>query len=284
MKRINGALVAISFVLVATMATSALAGYILPESEINPDALKVDEKEFLGVKLGTGYRFIDQDGKEFGFGDFRDKPLILVLSYYTCDGFCPSFNTDLRNVLEKVEKSGKVSAGKDFSIITLSFDKNDDKESANQFISELYLPSPLLEAWTVGVFSNKEKIEAFTSSIGYKFFWSPADRMFFHPNAYFFISPEGRVVRILHGSVTDASDMELAILDTKFSRMKPAEIINMAISLCYSYNFKEGKYGLNYPLFIAIGSLFSGIGAFAYAAHVSRKNNIRTANLRGKGE
>jgi protein SCO1/2 len=144
------------------------------------------------------------------------------------------------------------------------------------------LNDELSQGWTVATFADPTRIKHFADSLGYKFFWSPADRMFFHPNALFFVSPDGRVSRILHNAVSDARDMELAILDAKFSRMRPSEILNVAVSLCYSYNYKEGKYGLNYPLFIAVGSLVTGISAFAFAANVSRKKKSKI-NL-GKGE
>ncbi len=254
------------------------------DSQIDPELLRVDDKEYLGVKVTEGSVFIDSQGKEFTWKDLGDKPVILVLSYYTCDGFCPAFNTELRSVLERVQNLSRVKIGDDFAVLTLSFDGNDDPESAGMFREKLALPDELEKDWKVAVFKERDRIKSFTNKIGYKFFWSPPDRMFFHPNAFYFITPERRVSRILHNSLTDASDMELAILDAKFSRMKPTEIVNFAVSLCYSYNYKEGKYGLNYPLFIAFGSLFGGITAFAVAANVSRKKAEKLKISRGKGE
>ena len=252
------------------------APYKTPESDIDPEIFRVDEEKFLGVKLKSEAGFIDHEGKSFTFADLGEKPFILVLAYYTCDGSCSIFNAELAEALEKVNQLSRVKAGEDFSIVTLSFDKNDTPASAQHFISEFKLPDSLKSAWKVGVFADKEMIEPFAKSLGYKFFWSPADKMFMHPSAYYFVSPEKRVVRILHDPAEEPKDMELAILDTKFSRMRPAEIVSIAVSLCYSYNYKEGKYGLNYPLFIALGSLFTGIGAFAFAARKTRNNKRNT--------
>ena len=271
-------LAAFCLLLLAGAPNGYSAPYKTPESDVDPEIFRVDEKEFLGVKLKSGAGFIDQEGKSFSFTDLGEKPFILVLAYYTCDGSCSIFNAELADALEKVNQLSRVKAGEDFSIVTLSFDKNDTPASARRFISEFELPDSLKSAWKVGVFADKEMIEPFTKSLGYKFFWSPADKMFMHPSAYYFISPEKRVIRILHDPAEEPKDMELAILDTKFSRMKPAEIVSIAVSLCYSYNYKEGKYGLNYPLFIALGSLFTGIGAFAFAARKaknSKQNKIQ---------
>ncbi|MBF0170266.1 MAG: SCO family protein [Nitrospinae bacterium] len=265
------------------MVMAALAGalwapvpslaWVAPESEIDPAMLKVDEQEYLGVAVSADTVLVDDQGKRFTFRDIRDKATILVLSYYSCDGFCPSFNAALLGVLKKVSEMEQVSPGKDFRILTVSFDANDGAAEAATFKKGLGLTDELAENWTVATFADPEKdLAPFTKSLGYPFFWSRPDRMFFHPNVYYFVSPdEGRVTRIMHGANVDAKDMELAILDAKFKKIKPSEILHMAVSLCYSYNYKEGKYGLNYPAFFAFGSLFLGITAFAFAARQTKK-------------
>ena len=270
----------LSLVVIGATDTDA-ANRMITESTFDPELMRIDEFEYLGTPVQSDLTLIGHDGKEFTLADISDIPTILVFSYYSCDGFCPAFNADLRNVLEQVVALNRVKPGVDFRVLTVSFDKNDDAESAQFFNSGLNLPEALVGNWITARLKDTEEVKPFTESLGYKFFWSPADHQFFHPNALYFISSEGRVVRILHSAKTDASDMELAILDSKFNRMKPTEIVNMAVSLCYSYNFKDGKYGLNYPLFIAFGSLFTGITAFAFAARVSRK---KVTLQKGKGE
>ena len=61
----------------------------------------------------------------------------------------------------------------------------------------------------------------------------------------------------------EAKDVELAVLEAKQGKFKPSEIINYAVSLCYSYNYKEGRYTYNIPLFVAVGSLTLGVTAFS---------------------
>ena len=70
-----------------------------PESEIDPAALKVDEIKFLGAKPNKGISLVDETGKPFTLGDKEGKPLILVLSYYNCDGTCSVVNNDLIKLL-----------------------------------------------------------------------------------------------------------------------------------------------------------------------------------------
>ncbi len=273
-RKLAGGFVGAFFILLL-MTASARAEFTIDKSEFDPELLRIDEKEVLGTKVTDGRVFIDSDGLEFKLADLKEKAVILIFSYFTCDGFCPAFNADLMKVLEKVEGMKKVKAGDDFRIVTISFDGNDTLESAKTFKSGLLLGEHLEKNWQVAVFKDKEEIASLAKKLDYRFFWSKADRQFFHPNAYYFISPlEGRVMRVLHGKSSGA-DMELAILDAKFKTMRPSEIINLAVSLCYSYNYKDGKYGINYPMFFAFGSLFTGVTAFAVAATVVRKKQLK---------
>ena len=94
------------------------------------------------------------------------------------------------------------------------------------------------------------------------FFWSKRDRVFIHPNVFIFISPEGIVSRYLYGANLKGFDIEVAIAKAGFgttARSKFKDMTNLLLVACYSYNFKEGSFVLNYPLFIAVGSLLSSV-------------------------
>ena len=140
-------------------ASVASAAWRAPDSEIDPELLRIDETSVLGKLLDVDIVLVDQDGKEFKFTDYRGMPTVLLLSYYTCDGFCPSFNADLKNSLEAVEALGRVEAGTDFRVVTVSFDENDNAETASSFRKSLGILSPTLEEnWRVGVFKDKKDI------------------------------------------------------------------------------------------------------------------------------
>jgi protein SCO1/2 len=89
------------FWLIAPSAAQA-GGYRPTVSEIDPEVLKMDESKFLGKKLSGKIVFMDDRGEEFTLGDLRGNPLIMVLSYFTCDGACPAFNAELIELLNGV--------------------------------------------------------------------------------------------------------------------------------------------------------------------------------------
>lgn len=262
---------AFAVTLLAVSSADARMGLIPPISDVDPDLLKIEEVKFLGLKLDENLAIKGADGREFTLGQFKGRPLILILSYFTCDGLCPAFNADLMSVLKKVVSFSRVKPGVDFNVLTVSFDKNDDQESSGMFMRNLGVPKSLSESWRVGVFKNPGDIKKTASALGFRFFWSPGDRVFLHSGVYYFITSDLRVARILQGTVAEPRDMELAIIDSKFDRLRPSEAMKMALGFCYSYNYKEGKYNLNYPLFISFGSLVTGAAAFLLAVRVYKR-------------
>ncbi len=53
--------------------------------------------------------------------------------------------------------------------------------------------------------------------------------------------------------------------------IKVEDIKDLILIACYSYNYKEGKYSLNYPLFFGLGSLFLGISTILVSLIVVKK-------------
>ena len=248
-----------------------------PDSEFDPTILSIEDRDYLGVKIDHSYRLVDHEGKVFSLSDMLGKPMILVLSYYQCDGTCSVINQDLKSLLENTHLS---QIGRDYRVLTLTFNKNDTLQHLQEFRQKMDLPEDMAKGWTFAMLENPEDIAPFTSALGFRFFWSPRDRTFFHPGVFIVTSPAGRVTRYLYALSNEAKDVDLAVTEARSEQMRatPKELLNLAVSLCYSYNFHEGRYTINYPLFIAAGSLFSGVAMLAVAMVVyHRRRRAREA-------
>lgn len=245
-----------------------------PVSQVDPRIMQIDEKKVLGAKIDEDTVLIEADGKEFRWGDMLGKPLILVLSYYTCDGSCSIINATLAELLGDVKA---VAPGQDFRILTLSFDIHDSAKTIGAFRKHLDLAGPLAKSWNFARFKNEADLKAQTEKVGFKFFWSPEDRIFLHPGAFLFFSPEGRLIRILYQQSISGRDVELAILDAKQGQFRPAEIINFALSLCYSYSYQDGKYVVSIPLVVGVGALAIGLATLFGSVLMFRSSARRKA-------
>ena len=245
----------------------------VPPSAIDPALLLIDEDEYLGTALEPDLSLVDSTGREFRLGELFDKPLILIFSYFHCDGSCPTLN---RAMAKTVLAAKRFRPGADYRVLTLSFDRNDDAASARHFRRKLELPAAG-DGWRHAVFRNGEDIERFTGSLGYRFFWSKRDRMFLHPNVFIFVSTEGRAVRFLHGFGITPRDIELAVIEADWKQIGGSmpRVIDLLAGVCFSYNYTEGRYTLNYPIFIAAVSLLGGVALVIFAFTVHRKKKSR---------
>ena len=252
----------------AAFSAKAQYGGAVPVSDIDPSIFQIDETKFLGTKVNGDVDLIDEQGQEFKLSDKLGKPLILVLSYYTCDGSCSVINQDLNAQLADIEG---ITPGEDFNVLTISFDEHDDLNSVGAFKQHLKMTEKMNGSWSFATFKNKDQIKSFSKSIGFKYFWSPQDRAFFHPGAFMFLTPEGRLARVLYALNSAPQDIKLAVFDAKAGEFKPGELIDFAVSLCYSYNYAEGKYTVSIPLFVGVGALSLGVSSFAVSVLFFRR-------------
>jgi len=248
-------------ILIAAGARSVYAKYgTITDSTLDPSIMRIDEEEYLGAKLSGDYSLLDKNGDEFKLKDMSGKPLILVFSYYSCDGACPSSNVHLRDTLSEIDG---LKPGEDYNVLTISFDKNDDLHHLHMFTEMTGISGTKGDYWRMAVMKNKDDIAAITKSAGYKFFWSPPDKTFLHTSAYIFLSSDLRITRYIYGSPLNTKDVELAITEAAFNRSTKSKVIDLLKMACYSYNYKDGKYTLNYSLFVGVGSFILG-GIFIF--------------------
>jgi protein SCO1/2 len=256
-------LIVLSFSTMNALSAAPPYGNFGKESTLDPALMLIDESKFLGSRLEPNYVFVNSEGKEFTLGDMIGKPLIILLSYYSCDGTCPALNKNLKQALSEVNK---FQLGKEYRVMTVSFDKQDSAETLAHFVHMIDVSEDIQSGWQYAILKNKSDIDRLTASVGYKFFWSRTDQVFIHPNVLIFLTPEGRVARYIYGTAMDGKNLELALIDADWNRIaNSTSVINMLAGVCYSYNFEEGKYTINYSLFIGVASLIFGISIVVFS-------------------
>ncbi|MBU1237921.1 MAG: SCO family protein [Gammaproteobacteria bacterium] len=229
------------------------------DSALDPALMRIDEPKYLGTPLARETPFVDADGTAFAMQDVLGKPVILLLSYYGCDGSCPTMNANLERVLADVKR---FRMGEDYRVLTVSFDAADTPQTATAFLDRTKaLGGGKSQPWRHATLrGSAEAVRAFAAGVGFRFFWSQEEKVFLHPNVLVFLTPEGRVARYLYGTRLDAQAVELALIDADWGRIaESTAIFDILTGACYSYNYAEGRYQPNYSLLAGIGSLLSGI-------------------------
>jgi|CXWL01.1.fsa_nt_gi protein SCO1/2 len=242
----------------AAPAARAVPGVSPTPSHLDASALEIDEARFLGTPLDGDTALIGEDGRPFKLGALFGKPLLLLFSYYGCDGACPTVNRKLADAISGATRS---RAGEDYRVLTVSFDSKDTPASMRKFVQTLG-PGVAPGAWRFALFAEAGDTKRIAEQVGYKYFWSVRDRLFVHPNMMVVLTPEGRVARYLSSWTVTPRDVELALIESDWGRITATtRIIDIATGICFSYSYKEGRYVLNAPLFIAAGSLTLGFAA-----------------------
>ncbi|RME81466.1 MAG: SCO family protein, partial [Planctomycetota bacterium] len=82
---------------------------------------RIDLEQNLEKKISLDTEFVDENGKKVALKDIIHKPTILTLVYFTCPGIC----TPLLNELQKRLEELTLVPGKDFQVVSISFDARD---------------------------------------------------------------------------------------------------------------------------------------------------------------
>lgn len=241
------------------------------DSTVDPAILRIDEPQHLGRMLDRATPLVDADGSEFAIGDLLGKPMILLLSYYGCDGTCPTMNVELAKVLEKLER---FRPGRDYGVLTVSFDARDSEKALREFLAKTGQVTQA-PGWRHAVLKSHDAdraAERFAAQVGFRFFWSDGAKAFLHPNVIVFLTPEGRVARYLYGFRLEPRNVELALIDADWGRIaNSAAVFDMLTGACFSFNYAEGRYQWNTPLLAGVGSLLFGVGAMAWGGLAYRR-------------
>lgn len=261
---------------------STMPAYAVSEpsrtATVDSAIMQIDEARYLGARLRADTVLTDSEGRDFALGDMLGKPVILLWSYYGCDGTCPTMNKELAKVLAEVNR---FRLGEDYRVLTVSFDERDSDQTAKGFLAKTDgVPESMRKGWRHAVVKDRD-VTRFAGEVGYRFFWSDAAKAFMHPNVLVFLTPQGRVARYIYGTRMDAKTVELALTDADWDRIaNSAAVFDILTGACYSYNYTEGKYQPNYAQLIGIGSflfgvIMMGLGLLVY--HKGRKGGTHVA-------
>jgi len=103
-------------------------GIMSPPANVRPPGLKnVGIEQNLNQQIPPDLRFKDDLGRGVRLGDyFGKKPMILNLVYYNCPMLCGEVLSGLENSLRMMQ----FDLGKEFDVITVSFDPSETPEMA----------------------------------------------------------------------------------------------------------------------------------------------------------
>ncbi len=220
----------------------------------------IDER--LGQRAAIDLVLRDEDGQAVPLRTLIDKPTILTLNYFRCAGICTPQLNGVVDVLNRTQ----AEPGKDFQVITVSFDPRDTPEIAAQkrtnYLREITRPFPP-GAWRF-LTADAATTKALADSVGFKFKSQGDD--FIHAAAIIFLSPTGDVTRYMYGVTYLPADLQLAAQEAARNQARPT--INKWLKICFSYDPEGRRYVFN---FTRIGAAIILLGAAIFLFVLVRK-------------
>ena len=222
--------------------TSLTASTLQPAPNQLPEAVRnvgIDQR--LNEQLPLDLVFRDENGKAVQLGDyFREKPVILTLVYHECPMLCSEVLDGLLRTLRVL----KFNIGKDFDVITVSFNPEEDATIARS-VKETYLKRYRREGAEAGwhfLTGEQPSIEKLTKAVGFRYGYDSAKKLYVHAAGIMLVTPQGRLSRYFYGIEFPAKDLRLGLVEA--SQNKIGSVVDQVLLYCYHYDPATGTYGL----------------------------------------
>lgn len=194
-------------------------------------------KERLGETIPEGIMMTDENGNQVDVKSLLNIPAVIVPVYFTCPSACNVLQSSMAAVVPQVN----LTPGKDFRVITVSFDETDTPEMARQkqhnFLAATDFKFPA-EDWTYLV-GDKETIKKFMDSLGFEYIRKgPGD--FSHPVGVVVTAPGGKIVRYLYGQGFLPFDLTMAF--TEAAEGKTGLSVRRVLAYCFAYDPESRGY------------------------------------------
>ncbi len=184
-----------------------------PSRSIEAREEAATQQDSVGVLVDRDLTFTDERGYPFQLRQLfpGKQPVVLMLGYYQCPAMCGQVLLATFEALSDVA----LQPGTDYRVLSVSIDPRETAEMALQR-KQNFLPHLKKtggdDAWRVLV-GDAADTEALAKAVGFRFYRSESTKQYAHPPSLIFLTPEGRVSRVIVNTVFDPGDLRLALVE-----------------------------------------------------------------------
>jgi protein SCO1/2 len=204
----------------------------------------------LNEQVPLDLAFKDETGQPARLGDyFHGKPVILVLAYYRCPMLC----TQVLNGLVRALLDIPLDVGKEFEVVTVSFDPRETPELAaakRKTYLERYGRPGAAAGWHF-LTGEEDAIKRLTKSVGFRYTYDPRNDQFAHASGILVLTPAGKISRYFYDITYSPRDLRLGLVEASANRI--GSPVDQVLLFCFHYDPAEGKYGPTIMNFVRLG-------------------------------
>jgi protein SCO1/2 len=207
-----------------------------------PGALQgVGIEQKLDARVPLELTFTDEFGKKAPLSTYfqSGKPVLLALVYYRCPMLC----TQILNGVASSLKAVSLDPGRDFEVVSVSFDPKDTPETAaskKQLYMKRFGRQGTANGWHL-LTGDAANIKALTDAVGFHYKYDPATDQFAHASGIMIVTPDGRLSRYFYGVEYAPRDVRLGLVEA--SQNKIGNPVDEILLFCFHYDPSTGKYG-----------------------------------------
>lgn len=264
-------------------APRALAQINLPEP---PEDLRgVDVFEKRGETVPLDIELVNERGEIVHLADFFDgkRPVLLSLVYYNCPMLCKLMLADLHKAVDEQ----RWELGKDYRVVTLSFDHRNtmgDAQKMRAFYADSLRRPGLTqeqsrEGWSF-LLASKDNAQAVADSVGFVYRFLPRSGEFSHPTVVMVLTPTGQVSNYLYGrygTQFDERQLRLSLADAADGKL--GTVLERIGMWCYMYDPDAGVYSLQAMRVMQIGGAMTAVAVGALIGGLFWTSRARRASV-----
>ena len=264
---------------VSALGQAMVTGNLSPPANMRPPGLKnVGIEQHLSEQIPPELTFRDEGGKTVRLGEyFGKKPVILNLVYYQCPMLCGEVLSGLESALRIL----KFDVGKEFDVVTVSFDPRETPQMATakkaEYIKRYGRPGAE-QGWHF-LTGPQESIDSLTKAAGFQYEFNKESGQFAHSTAIMILTPEGKISQYYYGVEFAPKDLRLGLIQA--SDNKIGTVIDQVLLYCYHYDPQTGKYGAVITRILRLSAVATMLCVGLLIVVMSRRG---AANRKGAGQ
>lgn len=231
--------------------TASLRGQVIQDSVASLQG--IDVIEHLGEKIPLDLTFTNDKGERVQLSKYfnQEKPVVLVLAYYSCPMLCTIVLNGLVNGLNKVDWT----PGEEFTVLTISIDPTETAQLAaakkSRYLDSYDKPGAQ-QGWDFFV-GEESQSKALADAVGFQYYYDEPNEQYAHPAVVFILTEEGNISRYLYGIEYKPNDLRLGLLEA--SEGKVGSTLDKLILYCYHFDPDAGSYTLFAANVMRLGGL-----------------------------
>ena len=234
-----------------------------PSTGLPPALQEVRIEQKLDQQLPLDLVFRDESGREVKLGQyFGHKPVVLAFVYYDCPMLC----TQILNGMVTSFRVLPFQMGKEFDVVTISFDPRETPELAQKKkkVYVDYLPEKMRADATNGwhfLTGDEANIAKITDAAGFRYRWDEKTQQFAHASAIMVTTPHGKISRYYYGIEYPARDLRFGLIES--SANKIGSPVDQLLLYCFHYDPATGRYGAVVMRIMRVAGVITLLGIVA---------------------